>query len=509
MKQDDQISEKSDALTKTTGRAAAWQILGGAWVTVVRLVSSIFLARLLSPDDFGLYGMAVIVMELINCLGNLGMNAGIVATKDVTEEDLCTCFWSMAGVRTCLFLITFFGAPIASTVFDEARLTGVLQIVSFHFLISTLSVMSQTILVKKLEFRVINIITGCIALIESCLVIYLAWFTDLAYYSFAFAMLSNSIATSIFLFFYAGWYPKFIFSKKSFGYLFNFGIHGLWISISNYINQNIDYLLVGRMLGTHQLGLYEFAYRVPNIIYQRIAQPVGLVCFPAFSKVSDDNSLLFSGYIKATKFVCLLTFPMLIGMAALADIIVQLLWGNQWLSIIFPLQILCFCSALRCVYQTAPLLLYCKKKPYLASMISFISMISTFLLVAILGYYLKIIGVALGMLLSVIPSYALIFFVLKYTNKSINLFIKPLTPLVIATAICWCVAFLVKKYLTIHGFPIIITLCLAILFGAISYIVSIRFISPRLFFESIGLFENILGISIVTRFFKQNQSEEL
>lgn len=497
------MSDSSGELLKKTGKAAGWQVLGGAWVTIVRLVSSFFLARLLTPGDFGLYGMAVIVVELINCLGNVGMNAGVVAKKEVTDQDLCTCFWSMAGVRTVLFLIAFLGAPFASSAFNEPRLTGLLRVVSLHFLISIASVMSQTILVKRLEFKLINIITGGMALFESCLVIFLAWFTDLAYWSFVIGMLANSVVTNVALLLFAGWYPKFIFTNNSFKYLFNFGLHGLVVSISNYLNQNIDYLLVGRILGTFQLGLYEFAYRVPNIIYQRIAQPVGMACFPAYSNVADDNEILFAGYIKATKYVCLVTFPMLIGMASLADIIVKVLWGEQWITIIVPFQILCFCSALRCICQSAPLLLYSKNRPDLPSKVSFVSLIWTFFSVAVLGYMFKITGVAVGMLISVIPSYILVYFVLKYTGKTMKMFVVPLLPIFFATAICAMMAISLKELLFFKGYTITITLCLSVLIGAISYIVAVRTLSPRLFAEAISLLETVLGESVIIRFVRK------
>ena len=101
----------AETLTQSAGRGALWQLLGGSWQAVVRLGASTVLARALAPEDFGLVGMALIVRELVETIGALGMGAGVIAKKEANEDDLCTCFWTMGGVRLLLFVIIFSIAP--------------------------------------------------------------------------------------------------------------------------------------------------------------------------------------------------------------------------------------------------------------------------------------------------------------------------------------------------------------------------------------------------------------
>lgn len=324
----------TDALTRSAGRGALWQILGGGWQTVIRLGASMVLARALAPDDFGIFGMALLVRELIDHAGDLGMGTGIIAKKDVSEDDLCTCFYTMAVVRFMLFIATFAIAPVAATFFHTPKLTWVLRAVSFTFLFSIFSAVSKTLLQKQLRFGPLVIIGGSIVLVESGTAVTLVLLTDLRYWALVSAMLISSFFMHLIIFVWAKWYPKLKFSKKSFRYLFRYGINSLGFAIVNYLHQNIDYLLVGRLLGTASLGFYQFAYQIPHLIQDRLARPVGGVIFPALSKVQHNDERLIAGYVKAVKYIALGAFPALGGLAVLSDLTVSVLWGEKWLPIV-------------------------------------------------------------------------------------------------------------------------------------------------------------------------------
>jgi len=270
------------------------------------------------------------------------------------------------------------------------------------------------------------------------------------------------------------WLPNLVFNRKVFKYLFRFGFHTWAFSIANYLKQNIDYFIVGRFLGSYKLGLYEFAYRIPHLVVERISRPVGEVVFPALSAVQEDNEKIYNGYVKAVKFVILITFPMLFGLAAVADIVVPVLWGNQWLPIIKPLQILCVCAALRCLFQPAGSIFYCKNRPDLQSKIGIVTLIFTAISVAILGHFYGLIGVAIGMLLSCLPSFVVLWYVF-HTLLQVNLFrfIKELWPVILASLLCAAGAYFCKKLFIILSLDIKIVLLGSIFSGILSYLLCI------------------------------------
>jgi O-antigen/teichoic acid export membrane protein len=244
-------------------------------------------------------------------------------------------------------------------------------------------------------------------------------------------MLVNSFFSELAIFIRARWWPKFKFSRESFHYLFRFGINGLGFSITSYLRQNLDYLVVGRLLGTATLGLYEFAYRIPHLVLDRISRPVGAVVFPSLAKVQDNNEILVNGYIKSVKYICLVTFPMLFGLAAVADIAVPILWGEQWLPIVVPMQLLCVCAALRMIPQPLGAIFNCKNRPDLPFKISLIGLLWTVSVVGGLAYYYGLIGIAFGMVLAVLDGYVSLFIAFKMIDAKVkNLLLKILPVLI-------------------------------------------------------------------------------
>lgn len=468
----------TDALTRSAGRAALWQILGGGWQTVVRLGASTVLARALAPEDFGLFGMAILARELIAHIGALGMGTGIIAKKDVNEDDLCTCFWTMAATRFVLFIITFMLAPLAASFFDTPRVTWVLRAISFTFLLSILSAVSLTLLQKQLMFDYLVIIRGLSTLVESGIAVILALLTDLRYWALVCAMMISAFFLHIAIFIYAKWYPKFKFSKESFRYLFRYGINNFGFSIVNYFHQNIDYILVARLLGIASLGFYEFAYRIPHLIQDRFARPVGAVVFPALSKVQDNDGRLIAGYVKAVRYIAFGAFPALGGLAVLTDLTVTILWGERWLQVVTPLKILCLCAAIRCVVQPLWSIFLCKNRPDIPFKFGLIQLVFTFSAVGILGYLYGLNGVASGMLTSTLPSLYIILLAFKMTESSpIKLFFALWIPVVASGASMLC-AYGMRFGLDFLGLAQWVVLLCSILAGIAGYLVCLFVVFP-------------------------------
>jgi len=479
-----------DSLGIKAGRAALWQILGGGWQTLVRLGASVFLARALKPSDFGLFGMALLYQELMVSALSLGFGTGLIVKKYLSDEDLSTSFWMSCIIRLILFSIIFFSAPLAGKLWNNPRVIPIIRIISLTLLIQLISLVPGTLAIKNLKFLKINIIHGISILLESLVAILLAFFANLACWALVVGMLVNAIFYNICLWVSEGfWLPKLVLRRNAFKYLFRYGIYTWAFSVTNYLKQNIDYFMVGRMLGSYQLGLYEFAYRIPHLVFSRISQPVGAVIFPALSKIKDNNERIFAGYVKTVKFVTLVAFPVLFGLAAVADILVPVLWGNQWLPIVRPLQILSFCAAMRCLFQPMGSIFYCKNRPDIPFKVSVLTLIFTAIFVSVLGYFYGLVGVAIGMLLSVFPSFFVLWFAFRFMLKvSLFDFFKVLYPIVFSSLLCAISAYYAIRIFLAFHFDVKIILALAIFLGALVYVLSLFFLFPAIVKE---LLENV------------------
>lgn len=488
--------DRRPSLTQQAGRSALWQVLGGAWQTVVRLGASTILARKLDPSDFGLFGMALLVSELIMVLTNLGMGSGIIAKKDVSEKDLNTCFWTMVGIRIAMFILTEASAPLAALYFRDPRVANVIRVVGFNFLFSIPSVVANTLLTKELRFKALVIVRGLSVLFESSLAVFLVLTTNLRYWSLVFPMLAASLMAESTIFFISGWRPRLLFDKESFRYLFRYGINSLGFSITNYFHQNIDYFIVGRLLGTTNLGLYEFAYKIPHLVLDRISRPIGGVVFPALSKVQDDDEKLIGGFIKAVKYVTLLVYPMLGGLAVVARPLVQLMWGEKWLPIVVPLQILCLCAAIRCSVQPIGSIFLCKGRPDIPFKFGLARLGFTFFMVSILGHFYGLNGVAIGMLSSTLPAIYILMLAFKMTNSQFSsLFIALRDPLG-ASALCMLSALGCLFGLRSLGLPTSAVLAGAILAGAVAYAFCFIFVFSKTRREILELAHAVTGFKV-------------
>lgn len=456
-----------------------------------------FLARALFPDDFGVYGMGLLLGEFILRIGALGMGIGIIAKKDLSDEDLSTAFWTFAVLRIGMFFIAFGCAPIFAYFFNEPRVTDIVRVISFTFLIQIMGVVGNALLNKRLHFKQLFYVNLSMGLLESLIAVVLVTTWIKSYWALVFAHVFASLWSNFWIFMIAAWVPKFTFNQKSFRYLFRYGINALGDSITIYFKENIDYLLVGKILGAGMLGLYEFAYRIPSLFETRISYPLGQVMFATLAKVSLSEDRLRAGYIKGFKFISLICLPALGGLAITAKIAVPVLWGDKWLPIILPMQILCFAMAIKCTTNSARYIFLCKDRPDIPFKFNLITLVFTIIAVCLFGYIYGIIGVATGMLVSTLPNFYFINLGIKMIDLPLKRLLDACWPIMAATAISMISAHLVIVLLGLSNVNNYISLPSSILGGISGFLISLRYGFKSVFFEIIATFKTIAGIDKV------------
>jgi len=467
------------ALTRSAGRGALWNLGGGLWQTVVRLSASTVLARVLTPTDFGILGMAMLALTFIQSVGALAMNTGIIAKKQVDQDDLCTAFWTNAGVQLFLFVATFAAAPLVASFFRTPELTWVVRAVSITFLFSAASSVSATLLRRRLQFGPMIIINGIGAVTASGLAIVFSVLFNLRYWSLVLASVTAEFVMASGRVLYARWRPTRRFSRASFRYLFRYGINGLGESITNYFHHNVDYWLVGRLLGAKVLGLYEFAYRIPHLLHIRVARPVGSVVFPTLSKVQANDDQLMAGCCKAAKYIAFLTFPALGGLAALARPTVRLLWGDAWLPVVLPLQILCFVAAVRSAAQPVNSIFFCKNRPDIPFKFGLARLGLTVTAVGTLAYLFGLPGVAVGMAVSVLPTAVILWLALRLTGSSWMRLVRAMLAPAASAGLSSLAAFGARMLAESFHANVWQTLLCSVPTGVIVYVIAIYVVFPK------------------------------
>ena len=462
------------SLTNTAGRGAFWQISGGGAQAAIRLGSSMVLARQLDPSDFGIFGVAHMVYGVFELLSANGMTSGLIAKDDPSQDDISTCFWCILIMRVVLYLLVVMLAPFLAGFIDNPKLVTTIRVVSLLILITGFGAVSQSIIVTRLQFKQLAIIRFWSIVVESLLAVVLVLTTDLKYWALIVSMLISAVFMNIAIVSYAKWLPKYRFSLESFKYLYTFGINNMGASITSYIASNLDYILVAKLLGTKMLGYYEFAYRIPHLVNEKISNPVGIVIFSAMAKVKADNQRIKAGYFTASKYIAWVTFPALGGLALLSPLVVNLLWGEKWLVIILPMRILCLSAAINCVMDLSKALFLCKERPDLPFKFEIYTLSTAVVSVSLLGYYLGLTGVACGMVIAKTVSFISGHRALLLVDSSIVKLIKPLSAPTISTLSMLAVVYAFERVNSLVGLYNNLNLLLCVAVGVASYIGIIR-----------------------------------
>jgi O-antigen/teichoic acid export membrane protein len=478
-------------LTKLTVFGILWTGISRLSTQLFRFVIIVILARLLTPEDFGIVGLAAIFLGFITTINELGLSAAIIQRKEIDEIHLSTTFWASVIMAIILFIIVILASPFVADFFQEDIVQPILIVTSIGLIIGTFTVVHHALLEKSLSFKKIAIAEVCAAVVSGMVSVFFA-FSGYGVWSLVFGGLAGSFISVVILWRIVAWRPELRFSFARFKELFGFGSHVMGSRVLNYIDSNMDYLVVGKLLGTSALGYYSFAYHLMMFPLNRVSTMVTRVTFPAFSTIQDDNETLRKGYLKVVRYISLITFPMLAGMFVVAPEFVVVVYGAKWAPMILPLQILCLAGALKAVGTTVGSVLLSKGR----ADIQFKWNVFTAIVVpiaVILGANYGIAGVAAAITVMTVLLFPIIQMI---TNKLIDLtmfsYFKAIFPAIIGsiTLIIFVVAYQ-RMSLTIYGLPDISMLISSALIGIVVYILLMRIVFNDLLKELRSLIHKI------------------
>ncbi len=330
-------------------------ITGIKWLSVVqiaknvlRVVSTVILARLLSPDDFGLMGMAVVFTAFVSVFSGVGISAAIIQRKEISDAALYSAFWVNMGLGLFFGALVISSAPLVAGFYQEARLTPLLMILGLVFIFAPLSSIHGVLLQKSLRFSTLAVIDVTAMSIGIVLGIGAA-VLGAGVWSLVINTVSMSLASVILLWVLSSWRPSFTFAWSELRPMVNYSLNLTGFNLVNYFSRNADDILVGRYLGAQALGYYGFAYNVMLYPLQNISHVITRVMFPVLSQIQDDDDRFRNIYVKATVTTSLVTFPMMCGLLVVAEPLVLVVLGPKWEPIVPLMMILAPVGAIQSV----------------------------------------------------------------------------------------------------------------------------------------------------------------
>ena len=337
------------SLAQSAADGIRWTTLSMLTVTITQMIRLVVLGRILGPEAFGLLAMMLVVTGFAELLAQAGLSEAIIQHPDPTHIELSSLYWLNIALGGLLYITLLMATPLIAALYSTPELEQLLPWLALAFLISPWGVQLKALLQKRLEFKPLAIIEILAAVTGTLLAIALAW-QGHGVWSLVWGQLAQSTVMVLSLVL-IGWQrkmlPGFCFNHTAVKPYLSFGLHLLGSNILNYFNSRIDQLVVGVLLGSQALGYYSMAFNLVLQPISRINPVLTQVAFPVLARVRDDKVRLKRGYFRMLDLLTSINAPVLIGVAAVAPLLISVVLGEQWLPIIPLIQVLALFSLLR------------------------------------------------------------------------------------------------------------------------------------------------------------------
>lgn len=322
-----------------------WTAVFNAFNYALRIISSIIIARILFPEDFGLMGLATLTISFADLLANFGFGMALVQRKELEDDHLHTTFWINAVLMSSLTAGLFFAAGLMGEFFKDVRVVPVLQVISFQFVLRAFHGVPNALLIREMRFRQLGLVNTSRAMVAMLLPIPLA-LAGLGVWALVIPNLVADLVKSVAMTVQSRYVPRFRFRRRAMNDLFSFGI---WAYINNYLNyltDNIDYIVIGRVLDTAQLGFYERAFNLMSMPRKRLQRLANNVLLGTYSRMQDEDMRLVGALKRVIAHVAIVAYPLMIWMFIAAPSLITVLYGERWANTIVPLQVMCISGLL-------------------------------------------------------------------------------------------------------------------------------------------------------------------
>lgn len=311
----------------------------------IQFIVMIILARFLLPEDFGLIVVVTIFISIATVITQSGFNTALIQAKKIDEIDLSSVFYLNLFIATILYITLFFLSPYIASFFEQPQLTLVLRILSISLFFGAFNSIQNTIIARGMQFKKLFVSSLSGTILSGIIGITMAY-SNLGIWALVIQQLLFHFIMTVTLWYTVKWRPQLAFSMERLGRLFSFGWKLLLSSLIDTIYSNIKNLIIGKQFSTSILGFYNRGEQFPSVIVNNINGSILAVIFPALSSQQDNVKRMKEMMRRAIVTSSFIVFPMMIGLAVIAEPLVKVLLTEKWLPAVPFLQIFCAIYAL-------------------------------------------------------------------------------------------------------------------------------------------------------------------
>lgn len=472
-----QLTSPSNSLSHRAVRAAVWTFALRAMGQVFYFTRLVVLARVLSPDDIGLMGFALLALTTLESFTQTGFFQAMVQKRGDVKEYLDTA-WTINGLRglvLCVLLVL--SAPYVGMFFNTPAAVPIVRVIAISFLIGGWSSMGLMYFSKEMElnkrfyYELGGKLADFIVAIVAVLILRNVW-------ALVFGLLAGEITRLVLSYCLHPYRPRFRFEWAKIRELSGFG---KWIMASSFlffILTNGDSIVVGRLLAASALGFYQMAYRIANAPTTEITYVIAQVAFPAYSKLQDNLLKLREAYLKVLQLTAFISIPLAMAIFVLAPEIVQIFLGQKWMPMVPVMQVLAVTGLIQSVSGTASAVINGVGKPRLNTIWQVVRLVVSGALIYPLAIRWGILGVSLAVGFGILVS-------------SVGAFIN-------AVRITGCG---VKNFFKLVGFPLISGIMTALFVFALKAIIHETGLGEFVLFAGLGILFYLAVVYLLDKLF--------
>ena len=322
-----------------------WKLLEQSGTQGIQLIVQIVLARLLLPEEYGIIAIVTVFITLANVFVQSGFNTALIQKKDADELDFSSVLYLSSGVAALLYVIIYLLAPLIANYYTQPLLAPVLRVLSLTLFIGAFNSIQNAFIARNMLFKRL-FISSLGAVIVSGIVGIAAAYNGWGVWALVAQQLINQLTIAIILWFTVKWRPHILFSFKRVKELFSYGSKLLLSGVIDTLYRDLRTLIIGRMYNPAMLGFYNRGQQFPQIIVSNINGSIQSVMLPALSVHQDNRRRVKEMMRRAIVTSSFLIFPMMVGMAVVAESLIKVLLTEKWLPAAPFLRIFCFSFAL-------------------------------------------------------------------------------------------------------------------------------------------------------------------
>lgn len=473
-------SSSLPSISRQAVRGSLWSYLSFFLGKLLNFLTTIILARLLVPNEFGLVALCTTAIQYLDILNTSGIDDALIARRDKVEEASNAAFVANVMLGIFTFTLAWFSAPFVASYFKSPGVVDLFRLLAISLPISGLRLVPDALLQRELQFRkkmIPDISRNISKGVVSMILAYLGY----GPWSLVWGVLVGEFTSLVLSWWLAKWKPALKFDRQASVEVAIYGAHIIVVSVAGIILVNVDYLIVGRIFGTLALGLYTMAYRVPELIIRGINHVVAKVSLPILSQMQSDWDALRSVYFGYIRYISIFTMAVGFGLALTSSYFIETFFGMEWSGSIVPMSLIAVALSISSIGYVPGVLYKAINRPDILNRVALIK-IPFIIVILLIGSRWGINGVAAGQIvfaiISMLIDSILVNRVIRFSLAEMG---RSVAPALFASSVMTGVVWLGESALSLNGW---LGLFVIALMGATAYLLALALFSREVVIQA-------------------------